>query len=263
LTITEHQAPTISVVLTTHNRPILLKRALDSLLMQREFNSFEIIVCADEGTRETKKVVESSLRSQDSFISAPSLQGPSETRNFGIKISTGKWICFLDDDDTFDLDYFKKATTLLNDGYEVNYFNFTEINYSKDEEQSLYERKSLGNISIEQIEVGNFIPINAFFVSRILAQNNLFDSTLRSHEDWDWLIGLKRCGSKFLHHDAFGPNVHLNIISSRNLDSIESGSRVLDYLSIYRKYPVHAEELKVARAAQMEIFGLPIPPEYL
>ena len=49
-----NQTPLISVVLTTHFRPQLLARALNSLLAQKVDN-FEIIVCADEGSEETKK----------------------------------------------------------------------------------------------------------------------------------------------------------------------------------------------------------------
>jgi len=60
----------ISVILTTHNRPTLLNRALNSLLSQ-EFKDFEIILCADEGAIDTKEIAFKLLRQTDSFISAP------------------------------------------------------------------------------------------------------------------------------------------------------------------------------------------------
>lgn len=258
-------SPFISVVLTTHMRPELLKRALNSLVNQN-FKSFEIIVCADEVSRETFDVASLLLREHDSFLSTPYLRGPAETRNLGIKVASGQWICFLDDDDSFDDNYFNEASRLLTPSDNIHYFNFTEIKEggSENPEKGLaIIRKNIGHFQIEQLDLGNFIPINALFFPAYIAKANLFDVQLQSHEDWDWLIGLKAQGCKYLHHDFFGPNVYVDAISSRNNDAINSGSRALDYLSIYRKWPGNSEKLRVNRGHQMESFGLLIPPFFL
>ena len=251
-------------MLTTHFRPQLLARALNSLLAQKVDN-FEIIVCADEGSEETKKIINLLLRPQDSFICAPNLKGPSQTRNFGIQLAIGEWICFLDDDDSFEENYFMAAKSLLCEN-SINLFNYIEIKESREEGipkliHSIQKRVQAG--AIDFIDVGNCIPINALFVPTAMAKQNPFDVRLQSHEDWDWLIALKRRGYLFTHHQNFGPNIHIDEKSSRNSDSINSGSRTLDFLSIYRKWPSATDELKVARANQMAAFGLPVPPFFL
>jgi glycosyltransferase involved in cell wall biosynthesis len=257
--------PLISVILTTHRRPLYLKRALDSLNGQT-FKDFEIIVCADENTKETMEVVTDSLGSHHSFIASPKTPGPAGTRNIGISIAKGKYICFLDDDDTFSKDFFEEASTLLAISDSIHYFNFTEINESCDltmKSGISMMGKDLSKNSIDYLEIGNFIPINALFVPLNAARGTPFDIHLQSHEDWDWLIALKKQGYQFIYQAKFGPNVHRNLDASRNNHAIKSGSRALDYLSIYRKWPSTNDEIQSARSRELKNLGLNIPSNFL
>lgn len=258
-------SPLISVVLTTHHRPELLKRALNSLFVQK-IKNFEVILCSDESSEQTKNIANLMLRPQDTFVSAPNLKGPAQTRNLGVQIAVGEWICFLDDDDSFRDDYFKVASELLAGKDFINYFNYTEIIESRlvsEQKLILSTDKRIQPNSIGLIEVGNCMPINALFLSATIAKQNPFDAYLQSHEDWDWLIGLAKRGYKFKQHEHFGPNVHMDENISRNSEAIRSGSRALDFLSIYRKWPSSSNEIKDARANQMAALGLPIPPFFL
>jgi hypothetical protein len=111
--------------------------------------------------------------------------------------------------------------------------------------------------------VGNFIPNNAIFVPKDIAKNNLFDERLQSHEDWDWLISLKSKEYEFIHHPYWGPNVHLHSGESRNLNSNSQFSKMLDFLSIYRKWPIESDKVREMRALQMKKYGFEIVKEFL
>ena len=50
--------PLFSVVIPTYNRAVLLKRALESLVNQT-YKNFEVIICDDGSTDNTKEVVDS------------------------------------------------------------------------------------------------------------------------------------------------------------------------------------------------------------
>ena len=104
--------PLLSVVVVTHNRSGLLKRALSSVLRCKKDN-YEIILCADDSSQETIEVAKEFLRAQDSFVRIPSMRGPAESRNFGAKLARGRWIIFLDDDDTFGHEYINKILDVL------------------------------------------------------------------------------------------------------------------------------------------------------
>lgn len=257
--------PLISVILTTHNRPNLLKRALISLLSQT-YKNFEILVCADESSKETKEAAFSLLRPSDSFLSAPNLKGPAETRNLGITLATGNWICFLDDDNTFPENYFDFAKNELSDAHQIHYFNYNEILENRNDElpeKISSTKKDISEISINRLLISNFIPNNDIFISTQIARNHFFDPNLQSHEDWDWLLLLKNKGFSFKHHEKYGPNRHIIHGSSRNNDAHASKSAVIDYLSIYRKWPVGSEELKEKRATLLAKMGLKIPSRFL
>ena len=249
--------PAISVILTTHNRPKLLARALKSLIDQ-DFSDFEIILCADEGLRETKEVAFRLLRNSDSFISVPHFKGPAETRNFGIAMASGRHICFLDDDDSFPPEYLLMASKFLSDSNEIHYSNYYQVL-----ENNETNKIDIGKYFVEELMVINFIPNSALFVPTLIAKNHLFDVRLQSHEDWDWLIGLKSKNYVFRHHPIFGPNVHINDGLSRNNDALKSKSIGLDFLSIYRKYPAESEAQKIARQEMLKKYGMGSPLRFL
>ena len=76
---THETTPSLSIVVVTHNRSELLKRALSSILSCTK-DGYEIILCADDSSTDTIEVAKKFLRAQDSFIRIPSMRGPAESR---------------------------------------------------------------------------------------------------------------------------------------------------------------------------------------
>jgi glycosyltransferase involved in cell wall biosynthesis len=254
----------LSVVLTTHERPQLLNRALESLLKQTNTN-FQIILCSDEGSRDTKDIAKKFLRTFDSFLMLPHLKGPSSTRNEGIRNATSNTILFLDDDDSFELNYFENLIKAIKGQTNSVFY----CNYTRHEEQrGNFETTITSTTKISQknnptnILVGNFIPNNSFVVNSLVAKSIAFDKNLSSHEDWDYLIELSKI-SNFVHLDIYGPNVHIAKIDSRNNESYRSGGVSLDFLSIYRKHLTSDPLVKQQRQLQLQAFGINVPLELL
>ena len=105
--------PLFSVVIPTYNRAEKLLRALKSL-NQQTFPDFEVLVCDDGSTDETRTVVDE-FRSQIRFLDLryffeSNWGGPAYPRNIGIKKASSDWICFLDSDDSW---YPEKLETML------------------------------------------------------------------------------------------------------------------------------------------------------
>ena len=103
--------PFFSVVIPTYNQANFLKKALKSLEDQL-FKNFEIIVidnCSKDKTFKivkefTKKIIYRRINNRGSI---------ARSRNVGIKLSKGKWICFLDSDDYWLPNKLKKVFTLI------------------------------------------------------------------------------------------------------------------------------------------------------
>jgi glycosyltransferase involved in cell wall biosynthesis len=94
---------TISVVISTFERPESCERALTSVLDQSH-TPLEVLVC-DDGSRDDTA---DRLRAWESrselvrYLRTASNSGtPATTRNLGIAHAKGEWVAFLDDDDTW------------------------------------------------------------------------------------------------------------------------------------------------------------------
>ena len=96
--------PLVTVVIPTYNRPVYLKRCIDSVLNQT-YKRIEIIVVDDnnpdtEARKETEAIIAEFVSAgQVKYIQHERNKNGSAARNTGWKASHGEYITFLDDDD--------------------------------------------------------------------------------------------------------------------------------------------------------------------
>lgn len=90
--------PIVSVIIPTRNRPVLVRRAVQSALTQT-FKDIEVIVVID-GLDEATGVDLSQINDPRlTVIELPNNLGGCGSRNAGVTEAKGEWIAFLDDDD--------------------------------------------------------------------------------------------------------------------------------------------------------------------
>lgn len=100
----ENILPLISIVIPTHNRADVLKECLDSVVNQT-YKNFEVIVVNDNSKDETNSILEEYDNKYNNFNSySNDGVGGNAARNFGVKMSKGEYIAFMDDDDVCELD---------------------------------------------------------------------------------------------------------------------------------------------------------------
>lgn len=85
----------VSIIITTHNRPRLLSRAVASARLSGQ--DPEIVVVDDASTDETGEVCRSlpGIR----YVRVERNRGVASARNVGLRASSGEYLSFLDDDD--------------------------------------------------------------------------------------------------------------------------------------------------------------------
>ncbi len=88
----------ISVIIPTYNRARFVTKAIDSVLSQT-YKNYEIIVVDDGSTDDTRHALEP-YQDRIRYIYQEN-RGVAAARNLGIKSSNGKWVAFLDSDDTW------------------------------------------------------------------------------------------------------------------------------------------------------------------
>ncbi|MCR4316196.1 MAG: glycosyltransferase [Planctomycetes bacterium] len=92
-------APLVSVIIPVYNRLDFVREAIDSVVRQTVDDKEIIIV--DDGSDENMSEFLRSLDSKEFFVVRKSHRGIASARNTGVNVSKGRWIAFLDDDDTW------------------------------------------------------------------------------------------------------------------------------------------------------------------
>ena len=88
--------PLTSIIITTHTRPQLIGRAVESALSSA--TDMEVIVVDDASSDETAAVCKSLAGIH--YVRVDRNQGVGGARNIGVLESSGEYLSFLDDDDT-------------------------------------------------------------------------------------------------------------------------------------------------------------------
>ncbi|MFD1063344.1 glycosyltransferase family 2 protein [Winogradskyella litorisediminis] len=105
--------PFFSVIIPLYNKEKYISETLESVLNQ-SFEDFEIIVVNDGSTDNSEAEV---LKFKDKRIKLikQKNQGLSHTRNNAIKFSEGKYMAFIDADDTWKPNHLKQLNQLITD----------------------------------------------------------------------------------------------------------------------------------------------------
>lgn len=108
--------PRVSIVLPTHNRPGLLREALDSVCNQT-YPNWETLIVDDASSPAAAAVLkETRIR----IIRHDTAQGGAAAKNTGIQHAHGEILAFLDDDDCYEPRYLERALDVLDHYPEID-----------------------------------------------------------------------------------------------------------------------------------------------
>lgn len=94
----------VSVIIPTYNASLLIRRALESVLLQGAFE-MELIVVDDCSTDDTVHIVEEMKISNLRIFRQDRNLGPAAARNKGLQEAKGRYCAFLDGDDYWEPDF--------------------------------------------------------------------------------------------------------------------------------------------------------------
>lgn len=99
----------ISIIIPYHNRPVKLKRCLNSVF-QQTYQDFEILIIDDYSKTPLQLEVDNRVR----ILRNSKNLGPGLSRNVGLDNAKGEYIAFLDSDDYWDKEFLALTTKALN-----------------------------------------------------------------------------------------------------------------------------------------------------
>ena len=104
------RSPRVSIVIAVYNGATTVGRALASVFAQT-YADYEVIVVNDGSTDDTAAVL---ARFGDKIrVITQSNRGLSAARNAGVRVSTGEYVAFLDDDDEWMLEKLARCVPIL------------------------------------------------------------------------------------------------------------------------------------------------------
>jgi len=110
----------VSVIIPSHNRPAMLREALESVAKQT-FQDFEVIV-VDDGSEPKIRTndLQAKLGPPIKIIHHETAKGGAGAKNSGVKASSGEILSFLDDDDLYAPTYLERALDVLDRHQEID-----------------------------------------------------------------------------------------------------------------------------------------------
>lgn len=179
--------PVASIIITTHNRPHLLQRAVESALAAA--TDAEVIVVDDASTDETASVCKAIP--SITYVRLNSNQKVAGARNAGLLASRGEYVTFLDDDDLRLPDSVDKQIKLLKKNSDAGLIYAQAIygDQSAEPTERLYpEICPQGDVFWELLSQ-NFIPCGTVVFRRSLLESiGFLDSNIAGLDDWDFWI---------------------------------------------------------------------------
>lgn len=203
----------VSVVIPSVGRPEL-RNAVESVLAQDYPGEVELLVVFDRDEKTTGRDMLSAAAGAHHVLFTGGGKRGGFARNLGVNSASGKWIAFLDDDDTWlpgklraqltaasrfpgdqDLVIGSRAVQSVTGAASTSKIKGIPavlIHPSQDIAQYLFRRRHAGTTRA------------SFFASTVMAPRDLcvrvpWDEKLPRHQDWDWLLKLGRePGTHFL-----------------------------------------------------------------
>ena len=111
--------PLISIIVPVYNTIDYIQDCIDSIISQT-FQDFELILVDDGSTDGSDKVCDLNASKNASIrVIHQNNAGVSKARWAGFKNANGKYICFVDSDDTLDADYLSNLYSGLSNGIDI------------------------------------------------------------------------------------------------------------------------------------------------
>lgn len=194
--------PLVSIIVPTHNRPVMLARAVASLLAQT-VRDLEVLVI-DDGGRDPSPVLAGFGDARVRLHRLPSSHGPSAARNVGLALARAPYIAYLDDDDLalphhlatlLDTAERTGAAAVYSDGHE------TFERWDGDVATVLHRRLVYSqDFALAHLLCDNIMAMDAVLHRRdALRMTGGFDQSLPMHVDWEMWIRLALTAGDFVH----------------------------------------------------------------
>lgn len=193
--IVNEMMPLVSVVIPTFNRKKMLLEAIDSVVEQT-YKNVEIIVIDDGSSDGSGEAVRSLTDSRIRYYWKENA-GVSSARNYGVEVSNGKYVSFLDSDDVYERFCIEEKIKKANDNPECVVVGGGCTYFCENEDLNLLPTPPRMKITYEDLCIFTAFPggcCNFFAKKEAFLEVGGFSCELKESEDRDLLRRLAQIG---------------------------------------------------------------------
>lgn len=199
----KRNAMKFSIIISAYNAECFIKRAIESVICNQQYNDYEIIIINDGSTDRTKEETNVFIDDRVILVNKDNT-GVSDSRNLGIVKAKGEYLIFLDADDLIPDNFLNRLNTQLesiNYAPDIIFGWYTRFsNYTNQKKDCFFEYgcdltsvkgHKIWEILFKRTRIF-FMPIMSQVFRRkfILDNNLLFDINQFISEDHDWRYSL-------------------------------------------------------------------------
>ncbi len=197
----DSSCPLVSIIIPTYERVCELERAINSIICQT-YDEWEVIVIDNHSSDGTDEIISLFNDPRIKLYKIHNMGVIAASRNFGIKVSSGKYIAFLDSDDWWKKNKLEESVKYLGHGYDVVYHDMFLV---KKDSQKLFLRKTrsrdlIAPVFQDLISNGNAINNSSAVIRRdaLIKINGLTEEEeLIAAEDYDGWLRVAKISDKF------------------------------------------------------------------
>ncbi|MGD8163381.1 glycosyltransferase [Pantoea sp. FN0307] len=231
-----------SIIIPAYNAQEHIKTVLDSLLKETS-NSFEIIVVNDGSTDDTAAVLATFNDSRLRVITQENM-GVYAARNAALSVHRGRWVMFLDADDSVSPDFIANRLRIAEQsGADVVIFNALRSGGDITKARAVHTRQPYNTIisgtywinhSVDCREWPHYLWLQTIS-SEFIRKHGLKFQTGRSHKDILWTAELATHGGSFLIRPEKDYIYHFNPASITNRNDYHD-FRAISYIDVVSSF---------------------------
>ena len=218
----------VSVIIPYYRKRNFVKETLTSVVNQ-DYDNLEVLIIYDDTNLNDLEFLQKITKSDSRIriIKNDTKLGAGFSRNVGIDTSNGKYIAFLDADDTWSSDKLKSQISFMKqNNYKISHTSYYIID---DKKKIIGQRRARDLLSIDDIIKSCDIGLSTVVLEKnIIVRNKIKFPNLKTKEDFVfWLMLLKK-NYKLYAHDKYLTNWSdvKNSLSSSTLQKLNDGFKV-------------------------------------
>ncbi len=200
---TQHDSPTVSVIIPAYNTSQYIGEALASVFAQT-FGDYEVILIND-GSRDTAELerVLDSYRGRLRYLKKEN-GGTASARNVGIRLARGRYLGLLDSDDVWEPEYLacQVATLEADPGVVASYANaviFGDSPFAGRDFMSVHP--SEGEVTFQSLVEQQCNALGTAMLRReAVLRAGLYDETFATGEDFELWLRITHQGGRVIYN---------------------------------------------------------------